>query len=64
MAPCAVCVPAWPLQVLLECWDPADAERVVADDWEHDARGGEALDETLFLDALFELVDTWWVPHP
>ena len=42
-----------------QCWDPADAERVVQEDWDNDTKGRDALDEQLFLDALFELVDTW-----
>lgn len=46
-------------RVLIEEWDPADAEECIAEDWQNDAKGEGQLGREGFMDALFELADTW-----
>ena len=54
-------------RVLLDEWDPDDAEKCVREDWQNDARGEAELGREGFMDALFELVRTrppLARPHP
>ncbi len=41
--------------MLLDTWDPEDAERTIEDDWLEDADGKEVLDKVCFYDGLFEV---------
>ena len=44
---------------LLPSYDADDAAKSIDEDWERDTRGALELVRAPFLDALFELVDTW-----
>ena len=44
-------------RVMIRDFDAADCERCIAEDWERDARGKDALSRKLFCDAFFELAD-------
>jgi hypothetical protein len=46
-------------KVVLSSYDAEDAEIEIRKDWLHDARGKDVIDRQLFMDALFELTDTW-----
>ena len=46
-------------RVILEKFDPVDAEQAILVDWKNDARGKDLLSRQAFCDALFELADMW-----
>ena len=46
-------------RVLMEEWDAEDADQCIQDDWKNDAKGRDELGREGFMDALFELADTW-----
>ena len=44
---------------LLDDFEEQDADQAIAADWASDCRAGESLSRELFMDAHFELCDTW-----
>lgn len=46
-------------KVLLDEWDPVDAEDSIEADWENDSQGATAIPYVAFFDALFEVADLW-----
>jgi len=46
-------------KLLLDAWDPEDAEKTIADDWAEDSDGKPGLPKVAFCDGLFELADVW-----
>jgi len=46
-------------RVMIAKYDETEADEAIAEDWERDAKGAEALTRRRFQDAFFELADTW-----
>ena len=46
-------------RVMIKGYDPVDAEKTIAEDWKNDSRGADTLSRKRFMDAFFELADTW-----
>jgi hypothetical protein len=46
-------------KLLVEPFDAASARSSAMKDWDHDRRGRPALDQNLFFDSVFELVQNW-----
>ena len=46
-------------RVMIKGYDPVDAEKTIAEDWKNDSHGADTLSRKRFMDAFFELADTW-----
>ena len=46
-------------RVMIKNFDPVDAEKTIAEDWKNDSKGAPTLSRKRFMDAFFELADTW-----